>query len=65
MCQLSQNTFLPSLMERMEYVQYSAALAITFEFQGVNIFNKVPSKLQSETSILKFKSCCKFIDFDF
>ena len=37
----------------------------TFAFQGVNIFNKVPKKLKSETSILKFKSYCKDINFDF
>ena len=31
----------------------------TFAFQGVKFFNKVPRKLQSETSILKFESCFK------
>ena len=37
----------------------------TFAFQGVKISNKVPNKLKSETSILKFKSYCKDINFDF
>ena len=37
----------------------------TFAFQGVKIFNKVPNKLKSETSILNFKSYCKDINFDF
>ena len=37
----------------------------TFAFQGVKIFNKVPNKLKSETSVLKFKSNCKDFNFDF
>ena len=33
-CEFSQNTFLPNLMEKIESVQYSAALAITGAWRG-------------------------------
>ena len=36
-----------------------------FAFKGVKISNKVPSSLKRKTSILKFKSYCKDVNFDF
>jgi len=35
-CKFSQNTFLPDLMEKIESVQYSAALAITSAWRGTS-----------------------------
>ena len=35
-CEFSQNTFLPNLMEKIESVQYSAALAITGAWRGTS-----------------------------
>ena len=35
-CEFSQNTFLPDLMEKIESVQYSAALAITGTWRGTS-----------------------------
>ena len=35
-CEFSQNTFLPDLMEKIESVQYSAALAITGTWKGTS-----------------------------
>ena len=43
----------------------SEARRKTFTLQGVKIFNKVPNKLKSETSILKLRSYCKDFNFDF
>ena len=37
----------------------------TFAFQCVKIFKKVPNRLKSATSILKFKIYCKDFNFDF
>ncbi len=36
-----------------------------FAFQGAKIFNKIPNKVKSETSIVKFKTESKDFDFDF
>ena len=33
-CEFSQNTILPNLMEKLESVQYSAALAVTGTWKG-------------------------------
>ena len=35
-CEVSQNTFLPSLMEKIWSVQYTAALAITGTWRGTS-----------------------------
>ena len=35
-CEFSQNIFLPSLMENLESVQYSAALAVTGSWRGTS-----------------------------
>ena len=35
-CEFSQNTFLPNLMDKIESVQYSAALAITGAWRGTS-----------------------------
>ena len=37
----------------------------TFSFQGETIFNKLPDKLQTETSLLRFKASSKDTNLDF
>ena len=37
----------------------------TFAYQGAILFNKLPSDLKTEKSLLRFKSGCKVFNFDF
>ena len=37
----------------------------TFAYQGAILFNKLPSDLKTEKSLLRFKSGCKVFKFDF
>ena len=36
-----------------------------FAFQRANIFNKLTDDMKTETSILRFKTFCKNVNFDF
>ena len=37
----------------------------TFGFLGAKIFNKLPNNMKTESSIVKFKTACKYFNFDF